>query len=279
MSCQTNSTEVPDPPIDARLVYIGSLGDGFDLYTNDTLGSEQRVLTGMPGWEWRPQFIPARGQLVFNSQDTSGVFAMRMRDSTGHFMPYDTYGLPEWTVSPDGKTAIYERSKGNANDLILVHTASPKDTSVLVRNGSYNGRVSWSPASDRFVYISDRAGSNELYLFDLASAKKTTLTQNDLREKYTTWSPDGQRLAVTLARDTLPNDIYVLDVTGDSQPRQLTDTPINESEIAWSPDGRFIAYHAQVDGKDDIFLLNVATGAIRKITNGDGYYGEPTWMW
>jgi len=280
MACQTNSPSMDTgEPIDARLVYIGSLGNGFDIFTNDTLGSAQEVLTGQPDWEWRPQYLPVRGQLVFNRQDTNGTFRMQMRDSSGQFMPYDTYDLPEWTIAPGGEKAMYERSNGEANDLVLVKTASPKDTTVLVRNGSYNGRVTWGPGSDQFVYISDRTGSNELYLFDLASAKNTRLTQNDLREKYTTWSPYGQQVAVTLARDTLPNDIYVVDIGSDASPRQLTDTPINESEISWSPDGRFIAYHARVDGKDDIFLLNVATGAIRKVTKGDGYYGEPTWMW
>ncbi len=58
----------------------------------------------------------------------------------------------------------------------------------------------------------------------------------------------------------------------------LTDTPINESEIAWSPGGNFMAYHAKVNDRNDIFVINLATKEVSKVTTAEAYHGEPTWF-
>ena len=92
------------------------------------------------------------------------------------------------------------------------------------------------------------------------------------------WSADDSKLATTMNTDSTENEIYLIDLNT-LEVEQLTNTPINESEIACSPDGKYIAYHAQVDEKDDIYLLNIQNGQLKKITNGQVYVGEPAWIW
>ncbi len=75
--------------------------------------------------------------------------------------------------------------------------------------------------------------------------------------------------------DSTENDIYRIN-TESKEVSQITVTPnVNQSEIAWSPDGIYIAYHAKIDTYDDIFLLNLASKEVTKVTNGEGYHGEP----
>ena len=59
---------------------------------------------------------------------------------------------------------------------------------------------------------------------------------------------------------------------------QFTETPFGEQEISWSPMGDKIAYHGTIDGKDDIYTIELRTKQVKKITQGQGYHGEPAWI-
>ena len=53
-----------------------------------------------------------------------------------------------------------------------------------------------SPARDEIVFVSDRDGSMDLFLADLAGEKLRNLTSSPDRDEYAPhWSPDGERIA------------------------------------------------------------------------------------
>ncbi|MBI2404102.1 MAG: S9 family peptidase [Gemmatimonadetes bacterium] len=76
--------------------------------------------------------------------------------------------------------------------------------------------------------------------------------------------------------------IHVVPATG-GEPRQLTDGRLPQRSIAWSPDGRYIALvqdstdgdERRLDQHPDIYLLEVATGALRRVTTTPGYHTNP----
>ncbi|MEK6767758.1 MAG: S9 family peptidase, partial [Gemmatimonadota bacterium] len=79
-----------------------------------------------------------------------------------------------------------------------------------------------------------------------------------------------------------PRHIYSIPMAG-GEARQLTDGTLSQSDIDWSPDGRTIAFvQDSTEGDDwrddahpDIYLLDVASGAVRKLTTNPGYDRNP----
>jgi dipeptidyl aminopeptidase/acylaminoacyl peptidase len=79
-----------------------------------------------------------------------------------------------------------------------------------------------------------------------------------------------------------PRHVYVVPATG-GEPRAVTSGTLSQGDIAWSPDGRLIAYvedstdldELREDSDPDIYLVEVATGAIRRLAGGRGYQRNP----
>ncbi|MEL7422722.1 MAG: hypothetical protein AAFN81_07015 [Bacteroidota bacterium] len=279
-SCQSSENTMTEEEAEVakeELIYIASRGEGFDLYTFDLENQTESQYTKALGWEWGPQFIAAEKVIVYNSQDTVGNFQLRAADLRGDSVSFSLPDLPDLKVSPNGEWILFTRKDGDVSQLKLASRENPADSLLITPAAAYHGRAKWNANSDQIAFISDQSGSNEVFCYQLSNKQTQRLTTNSLREKYLSWSPDGRSLASTIRGDRTENDIVIIKLQ-DLSLERLTDTPINESEIAWSPSGRYIAYHAKVDEKDDIFLLEIETGKVEKITTGNGYHGEPEWI-
>ncbi|MCZ0951630.1 MAG: hypothetical protein OXJ56_03515 [Rhodospirillaceae bacterium] len=74
-----------------------------------------------------------------------------------------------------------------------------------------------------------------------------------------TWSPDGERLAITLEVDGNV-DIYVMSALDGSGLTRLTTHPADDHGASWSPDGSMIAFNSDRSGSDQIWRRNVEEG-------------------
>ncbi len=261
------------------LVYLSSRNGNFDLYSNDTLGQWEKRLTANDGWDWSAYWNRGMNKLIYYSKDKEDNFSVVARsipDDKIDKLPYAE--LNNFKLTPDGKRIVFTQERDGSQDIwwcLLDGT----DKRQLTKTNGYNGRFSISPEGDRLVFISDRTGENELYLLELATLETRRLTNNNLIEKYSTWSPDGNQVALTMrsgAEDS-KEDIYILDLYTE-EITQLTRTPYAEQEIAWSPSGDKIAFHGTTEEGDHIYTIDIADGKFTKITSGDAYHGEPTWV-
>lgn len=126
------------------------------------------------------------------------------------------------------------------------------------------------------------------------------------------WAPDGFSVAFLRGGDG-PAQVWLLPSRG-GEPRRLTDLPLGAGRPVWSPDGSRIAFAAPVDllatpaeSEDDrtrrghaplvaerldyqadgvgirrgvhqhVHVVDVESGACRRVTNGDLDAGEPAW--
>ena len=74
----------------------------------------------------------------------------------------------------------------------------------------------------------------------------TRLTNNDTRDEYPSWSPDGTKIAFASGRDSEHNgffyyQIYSMNADGSNQTRLTNDDHINRHP-SWSPDGTKIVF-------------------------------------
>ncbi|HVT43755.1 MAG TPA: protein kinase [Thermoanaerobaculia bacterium] len=138
--------------------------------------------------------------------------------------------------------------------------------------------LSISPDGNFVVYASNSSGEHfDLYLLRIGGKKPINLTEGSGSDNYQpAFSPDGQTIAFRSDRDG--GGLFLVGATGESA-RRLSDAGFNPS---WSPDGKSIVVDTEgpvgPHGRttiSELWVIDVATGAKRRIYNGDAV--EPKW--
>jgi dipeptidyl aminopeptidase/acylaminoacyl peptidase len=121
-----------------------------------------------------------------------------------------------------------------------------------------------------------------------ALAEKRPITHQDIwmmkRTGEPVVSPDGRWIVFSLtepdydpAKQT--SDLWIVRADGSEPPRRLTFTKEPESGAAWSPDGKRVAFATKREGDQaqQIYVLPMAGGEARRITNIPGGASDPQW--
>jgi Tol biopolymer transport system component len=181
-------------------------------------------------------------------------------------------GFMDWGYpSPDGRHIAY----GLKGDIFVYDTATEQD-SVLVQNTKTDWVKGWTPDGSGIVFLSDRSGSNDLYLLGIENGRPRGDPQL-LRRNI------GARASLYLTRDgrlfrfenTGTRNSFIVPV--DEQTGKLTGTPspvdANYPEALWpewSPDGKLLYYQIYRGPSNDrsqvLFIRSEATGETREIT-------------
>ena len=132
----------------------------------------------------------------------------------------------------------------------------------------------------RLVYATQFRDTN-LKRFDLSQpdqgAQAPALASSTFDEHTPDFSSDGTRLAFASTRSGV-EEIWISRADG-SNPKQVTFTSGQQcSNPRWSPvDDRMILFDSRREGTADLYLLNVDTGELRRITSDPGEEVEPRW--
>ncbi|WP_370948020.1 serine hydrolase [Amycolatopsis sp. cg5] len=165
-----------------------------------------------------------------------------------------------------------------------------------------------APDGSRVVYVlrtADREADSDtrsLWQVGTDGGDAVRLTRGK-SDRSPAFSPDGNKIA--FLRE---GNVWLLPVAG--EPAQLTELPLGAGTPMWSPDGSAIAFSAPVDlaageGDDDaararpvvvdrlgfkadgaglirtvrthLHVVDVASGEVRQVTEGDWHAGEPAW--
>ena len=164
-------------PLKPSLVYISNRGEGFNIYKNDPEGNEEVQLTSDPGWEWYPQWNQEDTYILINTQDTSGVFEMKCLDTQGNYQAFQGKKESSYQLSPNGNWGAYTLQENDTTRLWIFPMENPIDSVLIASEGAYNGRPEWSPDERQILYLSDRSGTNELYLYTLESQETKGLAR------------------------------------------------------------------------------------------------------
>ena len=173
----------------------------------------------LPGIEGvtSPSWSPDGTRLVV-SGDEGGITDLYMVDADGknfRRLTADRYGdlQPQW--SPDGKTIAFASDRGSDFDLLrfnkwritLLDLASMQVT-VLPNQGGLNLNPQWAPDGKSLIYLSDRTGISNLFLYDFDARQHYQLTNvvsaiNAFTEfsPAITWARGADKLAFTYYED------------------------------------------------------------------------------
>lgn len=98
-------------------------------------------------------------------------------------------------------------------------------------------------------------------------------------------SPDGSKAVAVVTRKAVRNEtdyyytrhLYLLDVNGKEEPRQLTFGDRNDGQPQWSPDGQRIAFTRTDGERSQVWLLPLAGGEAQPVTQATYGAANPRW--
>ena len=131
----------------------------------------------------------------------------------------------------------------------------------------------WSPDGEQLA-ISN--GWN-IFVMDADGSNIVQITPGQSGHVSPSWSPDGQRICFT-ASETGHN-IHAVNVDGTNHIR-VTNLPGDEEYPDWSPDGDFVAFAAHpgiFEGAWDIFIVNIHTFEVTRLTDDQTQNIRPCW--
>lgn len=131
-------------------------------------------------------------------------------------------------------------------------------------------------ADTKIAYVEGPLGAKEIQVADYDGAGARRVTRNGSINLMPAWSPDARSIAFTSYRNGYP-DLFRAFPFEQRPEQQLAAFPGINSSPAWNPDGRSVALTLSRDGNPEIYLLTVATGALRRLTHHPGIDTEPTW--
>ena len=187
---------------------------------------------------------------------------------------------PTW--SPDGRYLAYlvkpKTSAAHEIDIYDTVLREVKHITTGTPQDKGNSNPIWSKGGEYIVYTQEQAKGTDsnIFIADIASGKSSLLTPHEGEQRF--WAndidprsiPDGGRILITSNAANGYDNIGFLEfsdkgasVTGVLRPGQVKWLTHDKWEIRggeFSPDGKHVTFSANVDGNEDIYLHDVATG-------------------
>ncbi len=177
-----------------------------------------------------------------------------------------------------GGLLIFESNRDGNWELYLLDVTVGGDPVRLTNDPGNDVNAFWAPDGSAVYFQSDRDGDWELFRLNLPQGNVEQITFNTTQDMEPSVAHGGKLLAWRQLNSYGVYDLWLMDLTT-GQARQLTDAGVDVGGHLFSPDDSLIAYHANVDGDFDVFVVEVESGAIKNITANDGIEDRAPGFW
>ncbi len=191
--------------------------------------------------------------------------------------------------------AIYERLTGEKGyfdtRIVFIDESGPKNQrtkrlAIMDQDGANarflsDGRAisltpRFSPNRQEITYMSYESGQPQVYLLQLETGQRELVGNFPGMTFAPRFSPDGQKVIMSLLRDDGNSNIYTLDLRSRTTTR-LTDSSAIDTSPSYSPDGSQIVFTSDRGGRAQIYVMNADGTNQRRISFGEGTYSTPVW--
>ena len=128
----------------------------------------------------------------------------------------------------------------------------------------------WSPDGKKIAFTADL--HTHVYVMDADGRNLERLVPVHFKARPT-WHPDGTKIAFTRFEE-----LIVFDLETKVETRVFFNGQDNGLlDAAWSPDGKQIAFTIRHDRQNDIYVIDVDGGKLRRLTDNDFNDTAPAW--
>lgn len=225
-----------------------------------------------------PRFSPDGKWIAFIRAVSSGVGDVWITRAAGgepRRVTFDNRSILSMSWGPGGRSIVFSSNRMRNHALWRIPISGGPATRVPMVSENASDPA-FSRDGRRMVYAQLFEDTN-IWRFDLERRqpphKVVSSTQYD---SSPTIAPDGSRIAFRSNRSG-SNEIWQSDPNGRAAWQfthvggALTGSP------KWSPDGRWIAFDSRPDGQADIYVMPVAGGEMRRISNSPAEDVVPNW--
>ncbi|HXI11625.1 MAG TPA: protein kinase [Thermoanaerobaculia bacterium] len=177
------------------------------------------------------------------------------------------YALP--AVSPDGRRVIVNRgdTAAGGSDLWMLDLAGGNPVRLTFQAGAgrfyMEDTALFSPDGQRIALAStDSQGIFRAWIQPVSGGAKEMLRADSDRAwlEIGDWSPDGRSVVVAPQRAGRGVDIERIDLDGRGQPVPIVHGTASEAAPRISPNGRWMAYHSDESGRNEIYVTDFPAG-------------------
>ena len=277
--------KVPTTP---KILFTSTRDGNREVYMMNPDGSEQVNLTQHPAGDLNAVWSPTGEQILFVS-DRQGTHVrdLYVMDADGSkvrrvFKKKITASRGNATWSPDGKQFAYEYRDWTRLKFGLYIGTFGEEDAEHIGNG---GIPAWSPDGSEIAYhISPHAQTSRLTFINVRTrVGEQPLPTKALRWQFEpSWSASGNKLAFSGNKDPLPvildrelhnawkdkQGIFIVNRDGTGL-RQLVEEAGPAAHLpVLSPDGTELVYTQRINGRFQIFKLNINSGVRTQLTHG-----------
>lgn len=252
-----------------------------EVYLVSVEGGEPKRLTfdglGISNLTW----AAGGNEIVFSSRQGGGksrLFKIPMIGGTpqwlaasGNDAQYPAFSQQgdrlAWTQNTDQVDIFRLALKGK------LETTSPvtdQPSTGLLASTASEASPRYSPDGKRIAFVSNRSGSEEIWVGDSEGEKPIRLTSfRGPLAGSPSWSPDGKQIVFD-CRPEGNADIFVVSSEG-GQPRRLTFDPAEDIVPSWSHDGEWIYFTSHRSGRLQVWKIPANGGDAIQITQQGGF--------
>lgn len=283
MSTPVTVSTTPPPSASGQIVFVSNRSGGMRLYTMNSDGSGQSLLSDEPlAFSSEPEWSPDGSRIVFDNGER--IRTVRADGSSLETVASGSAILNDPSYSPDGQQIAFRSN----STVYLMGADGSNRTAVHSLVSPEQGLAWWADGSS--IWFSDVAcagipagqcGELDNRLFGVAPSGGTLsyLTglvefRPDYDHQQPAFSPDGQYLAfVTNLGGS--RTIFLYDGASTTQ---LTSPSGSSWSPAWSPDSEKIVFVSDRDGNAEIYVMDRDGGNQQRLTNDPGSDTAPDWQ-
>ena len=237
-------------PDGKKIAYTQITGNKTRLMiSGETIGTADDVFPFPATWLSTNQIVyTGNGKILLTTLDAAGTKSIPFqakfqlnRPAYKHrqldfdaVTPRPVKGILTPALSPDGNRIAFEA----LNQLWLMEIGSKPQQ--LTHDAYYKQSPAWSPDGKQIAYSSDKAGTADIYVLDLATKSERRVTNlADSAELVPAWSHDSKKLAFQKQNGTT----YIVDLVS-GEIKEAIKATYEPGKPSWSANGKAISLAA-----------------------------------
>lgn len=254
----------------------GGTGFGGDLYSLTLkTGAIERITRR--NLDNRNPSMSNNGYLVFTStrDENKELYIQKNEKTRPERLTFSQSTEESPEISNNGRSIVYVKRSGNANDIYVFDLISGKTTNIT-RSEADEKFPRWSDDGTRIIYEANEKKLPNIFSINMDGTKKIQIT-NDAHWQY---KPHWNKARTQIIYSSYKNgnwDIFKID-TNSGFETQLTKNESSDFDASFSPNGELIAFTSDRNKrKDSIFVMNSDGTNQKALTALEAATESPKW--